>query len=107
MNKSEVKQLRAALEANGWRLGEYCRGAETTITRVKAELAESAEGRALLEELAKNKPKRGASGKHANNTLKISGVTDEQRDELYAFAESRGGFSPWAKRLLLTAISKS
>lgn len=49
---------------------------------------------------------RHRSGKHKNQTLRISGVTDELRDRLYEHAASRGGFAPWARDVLERALTR-
>lgn len=48
----------------------------------------------------------GPSGKHLNPVLRISGVTPEERDALYAHAADRGGFAVWARGALAKTMRR-
>lgn len=103
MKKSEVKSLRAALEANGWRISQARGEGYTNLTELKSDLAKTEAGRALLADLDANKPKSGPGGKSKLGRLNISGWEPDDLARVKQHGEAHGDVSAWARATLLKA----
>lgn len=77
------KNIKAALEANGWRLRLLCGEHGLAESQVKADLEATASGREVLKLLIENKPKRGAH----RNPRKWIALPSELFEKLEKLAE--------------------
>lgn len=102
MTPRKITTLRARLEANGWRIAKLCAShpdyAAETPQSLKAALAETPQGQALLEELRAKMPRSGPSGGHRHTGRLVRGMPDEEYTEQVEHAKSRGlTWSAWVR----------